>query len=151
MGFEFNGLDEKDLKILEELRKNSRISYTELAKIVELSDVAVIKRIKKLEEKGVIRGYTIIVDPRKIGYRHICITGINVKPQQMFPIISELRSIENIQYLALTTGDHHIIAIIWARDQDELDQIHRRIKEIPGVENVYPSIITDDLKGPICL
>jgi len=72
-------IDEKDLKILEILRKNSRTPYSEIAKIVGISDVAVIKRIRKLEQLGLIRKYTIIIDPKKLGYNAVSITGIDVE------------------------------------------------------------------------
>ncbi len=145
------GLDEKDEKILEMLMRNSRISYTDLARIVGLSDVAVIKRIKKLEDAGVIKSYTIVVDPSKIGYKLTCFTGINVQPQELFHVLEELKKIPNIKYIAMTSGDHHIMAIIWARDQEELTEIHEKILGIKGVEKVYPAIKLQEVKGPICL
>jgi len=70
-------LDEKDLKILRRMAENARITFTELAKEVGLSDVAVIKRVKRLEG-GIIKRYTISVDPRKLGYGIISLTGIDV-------------------------------------------------------------------------
>ncbi len=151
MNEKIRSIDEKDQRILEELMKNSRISYSELAKIIGMSDVAVIKRIKKLEESGVIKQYTIVIDPSKLGYKLVSITGINIAPQEIFNVIEELKKIEAVKYLALTSGDHHLIAVIWARNQEELLDIHNRIMNIPGVEKIYPSILIDRIKGPICL
>jgi Lrp/AsnC family transcriptional regulator for asnA, asnC and gidA len=148
---EVKNLDEKDRKILEELYRNSRISYSELAKKIGISDVAVIKRVKKLEEQGIIKRYTIVIDPSKLGYKSISFTGINVDPQKLFNAIEELKKIEEIKYLALTSGDHHLIAVIWGRDQEELSEIHKRISNIDGVEKVYPSILIGKIKGDLCI
>ena len=61
-----NGLDELDQKIVDLLIKNARMSYSEIGEQVGISRVAVKSRISALEEKGVIEGYTTIVNPQKI-------------------------------------------------------------------------------------
>jgi len=48
------------------LLENGRISYSEIAKAIGLSDVAVIKRIRKLKQMGVIRKYTVVIDPKNL-------------------------------------------------------------------------------------
>jgi len=139
-------IDEKDLKIIKLLQENSRIPYTELAKKVGISDVAVIKRIKKLEKQGVIKKYTIVIDPKKLGYNSVSIVGINVEPEYLFPVISHLKEKDYVKYLALSSGDHTLMAIIWARNGSELAKIHNEISKLPGVTKVCPSIILDVIK-----
>jgi len=139
-------IDEKDLKIIKLLQENSRIPYTELAKKVGISDVAVIKRIKKLEKQGVIKKYTIVIDPKKLGYNSVSIVGINVKPEYLFPVISHLKEKNYVKYLALSSGDHTLMAIIWARNGSKLAKIHNEISKLPGVTKVCPSIILDVIK-----
>ena len=128
------------------MQENSRIPYTELAKKVGISDVAVIKRIKKLEKQGVIRKYTIVIDPKKLGYNSVSIVGINVEPEYLFPVISHLKEKDYVKYLALSSGDHTLMAIIWARNGSELAKIHNEISKLPGVTKVCPSIILDVIK-----
>jgi len=139
-------IDEKDEKILEILKGNARASYTEIARSLGISDVAVIKRIRKLEQAGIIKKYTIIVDPKKLGYNAVSITGVDVEPEHMFKVLSFLREKEYVKYLALTSGDHSIIAIIWAKDSNELARIHDEISSLPGVKRVCPAIILDVVK-----
>ncbi len=139
-------LDEKDLKILEILAKNARTPYSEIAKVVELSDVAVIKRIRKLEQTGIIKGYTVVVDPKKLGFSSISITGIDVEPQHLFDVINKLKSMDRVKYIALTTGDHAIMTIIWAKDSEEMGKIHEEIARMPGVKRVCPAILLDVFK-----
>jgi len=139
-------IDEKDKKILEILKGNARASYTEIARSLGISDVAVIKRIRKLEQAGIIKKYTIIVDPKKLGYNAVSITGVDVEPEHMFKVLSFLREKEYVKYLALTSGDHSIIAIIWAKDSNELARIHDEISSLPGVKRVCPAIILDVVK-----
>ncbi len=139
-------LDEKDLKIIDMLMKNGRIPYSEIAKALGLSDVAVIKRIRKLEKMGVIRKYTVLIDPKKLGYKVVSITGIDVEPEYMFNVLNKLKEKDFIKYLAITSGDHGLMAIIWARDSDEIARIHDEIVHMPGVKRVCPAIILDIVK-----
>src|SRR3954470_14992694 len=59
-------LDEKDARILEVLQKDGRTSNVELGRAVELTPSATLERVRKLEERGFIKGYTAIVDPRAL-------------------------------------------------------------------------------------
>lgn len=139
-------LDEVDRTIIIELMRNARTTYRELAKIVKLTDVAVIKRVKKLEKMGVIRKYTVIVNPLAMGYGKISYTGINVKPEKLFDVVRYLKEKEYVKYLSLTTGDHDILAVIWARTAEELESIHNDIRSLDGVVAVYPMILSEVIK-----
>ncbi len=139
-------IDEIDRKILEILVDNSRTPYNDIARKIGLSDVAIIKRVKKLERLGVIKKYTVEIDPFKLGFTKISITGINVEPDALLNVVNTLKDKDYVKYIALTTGDHELIAIIWARDHDELIKIHREIEGIEGVSKVYPAIVLDVVK-----
>lgn len=139
-------IDEKDMEILRMLIENSRITYNEIAKKIGLSDVAVIKRIRKLEKEGVIKKYTVIVDPAKLSYKKVSVTGINVEPTHLFKVIEALKNKPYVKYLAITTGDHSLIAIIWGKDSDDIMNIHKEIEQLEGVEKVFPAIILDVVK-----
>ena len=139
-------LDEKDREIIKMLKENARASYTEMAKRLGMSDVGVMKRVKRLEQIGVIKKYTIVLDPAKLGYKAVSITGLDADPEHLFKIIDDLKKREHIRYLALTSGDHTIIAVIWARDRDELAKIHDELSSMPGVRRVCPAIILDVVK-----
>jgi len=138
-------LDEKDSKIIEKLAENARITYTDLARVVGLSDVAVIKRVKKLEEK-IIKRYTIVVDPRTLGYKVVSFTGIDVDPEKLFEVVEILKNKSYLKGLWLTTGDHQLVALIWAKDDEEAGKIHKEIVEINGVKRVCPAIVLKTVK-----
>jgi len=139
-------LDERDRRILEELMRNARVSYTELAKKLGVSDVAVIKRVRRLEQMGVIKRYTIVVDPRALGYRVVSYTGIDVDPEHLIEVAEELKKKPYLRELSITSGDHDLMAVIWARDSDELRRIHEEISRLPGVRRICPAIILEVVK-----
>ncbi|NPA96354.1 MAG: Lrp/AsnC family transcriptional regulator [Crenarchaeota archaeon] len=139
-------LDEKDLAILRLLALNGRMPFTEIGRRVGLSDVAVIKRVRRLESSGVIKRYTIEVDPAKLGYRAVSITGIDTEPQNLFQVVEKLKAMDCVKYIALTSGDHSVMTIIWARDGDDMARIHESISKLPGVKRVCPAVILEVFK-----
>ena len=57
-----------------------------------------------------------------------------------------MKEMENVKYLAITSGDHHIIAVIWTTDQDELKEVHNKISKMEGVESVRPAVVIKVIK-----
>ena len=72
-------LDRIDLAILEALRRNGRITYQALSERVGLSPRPCLERVKRLEQKGVIRGFTALVEPAALGHDIIALAGISMR------------------------------------------------------------------------
>jgi len=140
-------LDEKDKAIVNMLMANGRASFKEMARALGMSDVAVRKRVLKLESRGVIMGYTAVVDPRALGFSVLALTGVDVEPGALIRIARELASKDYVKSAWITAGDHEIMLEIWAKDEEEMDAIIREISEMPGVLRVCPAVITDRLKS----
>ncbi|WP_297065194.1 HTH-type transcriptional regulator LrpA, partial [Thermococcus sp.] len=133
-------LDERDRIILDMLTKDARTPFTEIAKVLGISETAVRKRVKALEEAGVIKQYTIVVDPAKLGYNLVSITGIDTKPEKIFEVASKLKEFDFVRHVYLTSGDHMIMAEVWAKDGEDLsDIISNKIGRINGVLKVCPA------------
>jgi len=101
-------IDDIDMKILEELTKNSKISTRELSKIIGLSPPAVSARIAKLEKSKVINRYTIEINPENLGYEVLIEFGYNTTHEKIEEIIEKLRNCKEILSICLVTGDHTI-------------------------------------------
>jgi len=140
-------LDEKDRTIVNILMTNGRASFKEMAKVLGMSDVAVRKRVLKLESLGVIMGYTAVVDPRALGFSVLALTGVDVEPGALLRVARELAAKDYVKSAWITAGDHEIMLEIWAKDEEEMDAIIREISEMPGVLRVCPAVITDRLKS----
>ena len=72
-------LDRIDLAILEALRRNGRITYQALSERVGLSPRPCLERVKRLEQKGIIRGFTALVEPAALGHDIIALAGISMR------------------------------------------------------------------------
>ncbi len=128
------------------LIEDSRRSYVKLAKILGVTEAAVRKRIKKLEEMGVIRGYTIEVDPKKLGYELICFIGLDVSPEKYVKAINNLKDKQEVVKLYSTSGDHTILAECWFRNLEELNKFIEDVEKAPGTTRVCPAIVLQRVK-----
>ncbi len=139
-------MDEKDIVILVELAKNARIPATRIAKVLRISDVAVKKRLSKLEKEGVIKGYNIVVDPRKLGFSAVAYVGVNVGSDKILEVAQKLAARDDVVFAAITSGDHDVLVEIWAKDSLSMQEKLEEIRRMDGVQNVYPAIILDVIK-----
>lgn len=126
-------MDKRDETILDMLSKNARISYSKIANKLEISEAAVRKRVKKLEEEGIIEGYTIKINPEKIGYKSVAHVGIDTNPTHFLKIACRLTEMDTVKCVAITSGGHMIMIDVWAKDSKELNDILNSIKKIDGV------------------
>jgi Lrp/AsnC family transcriptional regulator for asnA, asnC and gidA len=140
-------VDETDLKILELLEFDSSLPYTEIAKRLKMKESTVRKRIIALRKSGVIKRFSIIIDPLKIGMKIVAIVGIDVDPPKLLEVAQRLSGLKETRFVATSTGDHMIMTEIWAKDGKELTRfISEKIGVIEGVKKICPAIILEKIK-----
>ncbi|MBS7252253.1 MAG: Lrp/AsnC family transcriptional regulator [Candidatus Freyarchaeota archaeon] len=140
-------VDQTDLEILKVLEKDSSLPYAEVARILKMKEATVRKRILTLKERGVIKKFTIIVDPVKLGLKSVAIVGLDVDPAKLLEACEKLSQIPEIRYVATSTGDHMIMTEVWAADGKHLSQIiSEKIGKIEGVKKVCPALILEKIK-----
>lgn len=120
-------LDDMDRQIIGILTRNARISLKELAAEVSLSSPSASERLKRLEERGVIRGFTIDVDPQALGYTLQAIVRITPRPGQFQRVQQMVAEIPQFSECDKVTGDDCLIARLHVRSIDQLDEIVDRI------------------------
>ena len=140
-------MDGKDMKILNILMKDGRKPYTEIAKELGTSESSIRKRVRKMEEEGIIKGYKVEVEPSKIGYGVVALTGFDTNPEDFLTVANKLCEFDEIKKVWTSTGDHMIMTEIWARDGRELSEIlFNKVGKIEGIKKVCPAIILEQLK-----
>lgn len=138
-------LDTKDQTIIELLEKNARTPYTKIAELLKISETAIRKRIKKLEEKEIILSYKAQINYKKLGYSNKIIMGVDTKPQDYFKVINQLKLDTKIKNLTTSSGDHMIMFDVWVKNMTELNEIIERLNNIEGVTESCPSIIHEEI------
>ena len=139
-------LDETDSAILNILTENARTPFLEMSKKLRVSESTIRKRINNLEKSGIIKKYSALIDPSKIGYS-VAVVGIDVKPEKFLFVAKKLTEFDNIKFVATSTGDHMIMVEVWMESARELrDFIGSKIEKLDGVTRTCPAIITEKLK-----
>ena len=128
-------LDPIDIQIINSLVKNSRRTLTELAKEIDLSNVAIQSRISKLEQKGFILNYTSQIDYKMLGYETIAFIGIFLEKAEHYKaVLAELDKVEQVTESHFTTGIYSIFAKVYAKNNGHLMEIlNSRIQNIQGI------------------
>lgn len=140
-------VDQLDLKIIQILREDASVPFTEIARRLKISESTVRKRVTNLKQKGVIKKFTVIIEPSKIGLNTVAIVGVDVDPPKLLEVSQNLCEIPETLYVATSTGDHMIMTEIWTKDGRELTRvISEKIGSIEGVKKICPAIILEKLK-----
>ncbi len=128
-------LDKTDLNILNQLLDNSRVSTTQIAKSISISNVATQQRITKLENADIIKGYTAQLDYHKLGYKSVAYLGIFLEKAKNYQdVINQLSKVNLISEAHFTTGTYSIFAKIYAKDNLHLMEVlSEQVQSIDGI------------------
>lgn len=144
---EMTTIDEVDRRILELLEEDARRSFTEMAKKLRISESAIRKRVSAMRSEGVIRKFTVELDPAKLDLNTVAIVGVDTNSGKMLEIAQRLCDFKEVKCVATSCGDHMIMLEIWARNGKELYKIiSENIGRIEGVKEVCPALILEKLK-----
>ena len=139
--------DEIDLKILELLSNNSRISYSDIARNFGFSDVAIKKRVDKLIEKGLIRKFTTDVDYKKLGKNVTAFILLKTRSDKTREIAEQLLLIDGVESVYLTLGVFDVLAKIHCDDVVALKKLtEEKLNEINGILEIRPAIVSEDVQ-----
>jgi Lrp/AsnC family leucine-responsive transcriptional regulator len=122
-------LNNVDQRILETLLKDARISLKELGQQVGLSSPSVSERLHRLEERGVIRGFTVDIDPQALGYQMQAIVRIRPLPGKLQIVQKLIEDTPEFCECDKVTGEDCYIARLFVRSIAELDQVIDRIAD----------------------
>jgi len=139
-------LDNFDRRILAELQENGRMSNQELADRIGLSPSPCLRRVRALEEAGVIAGYRALLDPRRLGLNLTAILSISMDrhtPERFEGFETAVAAMPEVLECLLITGreaDYQLKVIV--RDMDHYqDLLLQRITRIEGVTGVHSSFV----------
>jgi DNA-binding Lrp family transcriptional regulator len=139
-------LDETDLRIVGELRANSRISMRALAAALHISRANVYTRVARLERDGVIAGYTAIIDPQRYGHALSAYVYLKVQQQAWQRLQERLLDIPDVDHAAYVSGEHDVVLLVRTRDAGTLrDLVLTRLQNMPEVVSTQTVLIFDEV------
>lgn len=142
--------DHVDLAILRVLQEDSRKTLQEIGALVGLSATSCWTRIKKLESQGVIKRYTVDLDPAKLGYHDVVIVQLTLEShtdETLYEFGRVLATIPEVQEAYLVSGDYDYYIRIAVRDTRDYERLLReKLYKIPGIRHSKSSFVLRVLK-----
>ncbi len=139
-------LDETDIKILEILLSDARLSSRQIAKQCGVSIGTVLSRVKKMEKEGVIKGYSALLDQEKIGYELTVISEITVSKGRLLEMENEIARLPNVCGVYDVTGLIDAIIVAKFKNREELSKFTKRLLALPYVERTNTHIVLTTIK-----
>lgn len=144
-------MDTLDAKILTALQRDGRASAADLSEIVNLSLSAVHRRIKLLEEAGVIQRYAAVLDSKALGYSHDFFVEIALQSQSaetMEAFEEAVRKSPDIVECHLLTGAFDYLIRIATRGPEDYERVHRHaLSALPGVMRMQSSLVLKTVRA----
>ena len=141
-------IDEIDATIVALLQENARISQADVARAVGLAPSAVLERIRKLESRGVIKGYAALVDPHALDQSMLAFIAVRSEQAPGDDSVSRaLAACPEVLELHHVAGDDCYLLKVRARDAEHIGQLLRhRFGRIPGVRSTRTTIVLETVK-----
>lgn len=139
-------LNETDVKILKGLLRDARFSSRQIAKNVGVSVGTVLSRIKKMEDDGIIKGYSANLDHEKLGYELTVVTEITVSKGRLTETESEIAKISNVCGVYDVTGLTDAIIIAKFKSREELGRFTKTLLALPYIERTNTHVVLKTVK-----
>jgi Lrp/AsnC family transcriptional regulator, leucine-responsive regulatory protein len=140
-------IDEIDQQILAILQENARISNADIARLVGMAPSAVLERIRKLEQRGVIQGYETRLDPRQIGLGLLAFVFVKTD-QHWNPEIDEaVARIPHVQEVHHIAGEDCYLVKVRVANTDDLGHLLRhQFGSIPGIQSTKTTVVLSTIR-----
>ncbi len=127
-------LDEIDMKILSALYSDASVSVPDLSRRLNVNLSVAYSRIKRLQKRGVIERFTILVNEENLGMRAGALAGLNIDPKQRESVLDEVVKVDGVRLIREVTGRFDVLVNLKGQSLDELHRaVYDVIGKIPGV------------------
>jgi len=139
-------IDDIDLRIIKLLQEDSRLSFNKVANRLGISVGTAYNRIKNLGEKDVLMGYTVRVDPIKLGFAVTAVLFVQAEGTHLVEVEEDIAKIDNVISVYDITGDFDIAVIVRFRDRTGLNAFIKNLLAMPYVKRTVTSIVLNVVK-----
>ena len=139
-------LDATDRTILAALLEDARISQRGLAKRVGVAQGTITNRLRRLEEMGVIKGYTVLLDAESIGWTMTVITGLRIQKGTMIDVQQRIAADPRVFAVYDVTGDYDSMVLARVQDRKDLDDLTKTVFTMEGVQRSITQVVLNTVK-----
>ena len=143
-------IDDVDFQIIKLLQEDSRKSFKKIASELGIAVGTAYNRVKSLEEKGILKGYTITVDSAKLGYGLTAVILIQAEGKHLLEVEEEVARLNDVICVYDITGDYDVAVVARFRDRTALNKFIKNLLTSPYVRrtvtNVALNVIKEDFR-----
>ncbi len=139
-------LDDTDKLLIQALQKDGRLSMRNLADIADVALGTVSNRLAKLEESGVITGYTVNLDADKVGWEMSVVVGLSIVKGDLLAVQEKIASDQRVFAVYDITGELDSLVFARVRDRDDLNDFTKTVLSTPGVTRSTTMVVLNTVK-----
>ena len=126
-------MDDLDIKIINELQRDGRMPYTDIAKSLNVSEGTVRNRVARLIDEQIIHVVGML-DPTQVGFEAPAMIGISVQPPLLESVAATIAGFDEVSYLIMVSGEFDLFVEVLCRDRDHLASfLNNQIMQVHGV------------------
>jgi Lrp/AsnC family transcriptional regulator for asnA, asnC and gidA len=126
-------MDELDIKIVNELQRDGRMPFTDIAKTLNVSEGTVRNRVARLIDEQVIH-IVGMLDPTRVGFEAPAMIGVTVQPAILESVAETIASFPEVSYLIMVSGEFDLFVEVFCRDRDDLAAfLNQKLHQVNGV------------------
>ena len=142
-------LDDVNRAIVAALSQDGRMSMRALAATLHISRAGAYTRVQRLEQAGVITGYTVQIDPQRYGYGLSAYVHLKISQPAWKQLRTRLLAVPEVEHAALVSGDSDIVLLVRTRDTAALRElVLNSFQNMPEVLSTQTVLIFDELRSP---
>jgi DNA-binding Lrp family transcriptional regulator len=142
-------LDDVDRAIVAALSQDGRMSMRALAATLHISRAGAYTRVQRLEQAGVITGYTVQIDPQRYGHGLSAYVHLKISQPAWKQLRTRLLAVPEVEHAALVSGDSDIVLLVRTRDTAALRElVLNSFQNMPEVLSTQTVLIFDELRRP---
>jgi len=139
-------LDETDRRIIEVLERDARTSLRKIAGEVGVALGTVSNRVRKMEEKGIITGYRVMLDSDRVGWGLTVVIGLRINKGLLIEIQEKIAKDPRVYGVYDVTGDFDSMVVARARDRRDLDDLSKNLLSMDGVARSVTHLVLNTVK-----
>lgn len=138
-------IDELDLNILRNLQENSRLTYSDLARILGVPSSTIRFKVNRLIKEGYIKKFVAILDQKKLGFPIVVIMLLRINPKYLDEIFEIISKMPEIHHMFQITGKYDLVCIFHVRNIEEVGRINNVLRGLEGVIDAETLLATGRL------
>lgn len=139
-------LDDTDRRLLGVLLEDARISQRGLAQRIGVAQGTITNRLRRLEDLGIIKGYTVLLEPESIGWTMTVITGLRIQKGSMINVQQNIAADPRVFAVYDVTGDYDSMVLARVQSRKDLDDLTKTVFTLKGVQRSFTQVVLNTVK-----